>query len=235
MFIAFAQGNGTVQAIALLVIEAAALITASVIRPWMDKHANALGISICAINFVNSVFLLIMTDIFEGPGLLIGIVSVLFFILNAAFALILLIIVLIVVIRSLLRKNPEMRYLGMGDNRSSFIKSSSALAPSNELDELAYTARGGEGKGSYMDNLSLENDGFSDHSLRKPETAQSQTSYQEPLNSPINPNVPFMPLSRTDSPNYNDEELARPVSPASHTGSRHSNAAAAYRSQNNNR
>lgn len=230
MFVAFGQGSGTTQAIALLLIEAIALISASVLKPWMDKSSNILGISICAINFLNAIFLLIMTDIFSGPGLLIGVVSVIFFILNAAFALVLLIIVLIVAIKSFFRKNPEMRYLGMADNRSSFIKSSTGLTPSNELDDLAFTARGGEGKGSFMETHSLENDRLSDPSFRKSETTHSHSSYQEPLNSPANPSIPFMP--RTDSPLYHDgASISRPVSPISNAGSRHSNVTA-HRTQN---
>jgi hypothetical protein len=45
MFIAFGQNAGTVQAIALLLIEAIFLIAASVIRPWMDKSTNTLSTS----------------------------------------------------------------------------------------------------------------------------------------------------------------------------------------------
>lgn len=240
MFVAFGQGNGTVQAIAFVIIEAIALVCASVFRPWMDKKANALGISICVINFANAIFLLILTDIFNGPGLLIGIVSVILFIANAAFALALLIIVLVVCIMSFFRKNPDQKYhQGMADNRSSFIKSSTGLAPSKELDALALAARGGEDgmKGGYMDNLS---DDVSDgHSSRNFGTHHNNTSYQEPLQSPINPSMPFIPTSQSRSnsprfhegpPGFGSDRAASLIS----TDSRRSNHAA-VRAQNNSR
>ena len=67
MFIAFAQKNGTVQAIALLIIEAVFLIGVSILRPWMDKKTNAFNISIAAINFLNVIFLLVFSSIFNQP------------------------------------------------------------------------------------------------------------------------------------------------------------------------
>lgn len=67
IFIAFAQGSGTAQAIALVIIEAAFLIGVSILRPWMDKKTNAFNISIAAINFLNVIFLLIFTAVFNQP------------------------------------------------------------------------------------------------------------------------------------------------------------------------
>lgn len=139
LFVALGQGSGTVQAVALVMIEAAALISASVIRPWMDKTTNVINISICAINFVNALFILIFTSVFNGPDLLIGVVGVIFFIVNAVFASVLLFIVLIAVAYSI-RRNPDTRYQPFADNRTSFIKSSTALW--TELDALGVTARG---------------------------------------------------------------------------------------------
>lgn len=134
------QKSGTAQAIALVIIELAALLGACFIRPWMDKPANAINISICVVNFLNAIFLLIFTNLFKGPGLLIGITGLLFFFLNVIFALVLLILVLVVVTLSLLRKDPESRYHPIADNRGSFIKSQTALPL--ELDQLGLTARG---------------------------------------------------------------------------------------------
>lgn len=147
LFVAFAQGSGTAQAIALLIIEAAMLISASVIRPWMDKPTNGMNVAICAINFVNAVFLVIFTGIFGGPGLLVGVTGVVFFVVNAVFALILLISVLLAAAYSIVQKNPETRYQSIADNRASFIKSQTFLT--TELDELGASARV---KGDYYDH-----------------------------------------------------------------------------------
>src|SRR5438552_3031285 len=59
IFIALAQKSGNAQAIGLLLIEAVVLIGVSILRPWMDKKTNVFNISIAAINFVNTIFLLI--------------------------------------------------------------------------------------------------------------------------------------------------------------------------------
>ena len=67
LFIAFAQNSGITQAIALVVIEAGSLIGVSILRPWMDKKTNAFNISIAAINFINAIFLLVFTSVFNQP------------------------------------------------------------------------------------------------------------------------------------------------------------------------
>ena len=74
--------------------------------------------------------------------------GVIFFILNAAFALILLLMLLISSGFALFTKNPDTRYQPMRDDRGSFIKSQTQLT--TELDALGATARG-EGKGTHPD------------------------------------------------------------------------------------
>ncbi|KAI6899761.1 TRP-domain-containing protein, partial [Hortaea werneckii] len=80
LFVALAQGNGTVQAIALVIIEACFLILVCVMRPYMDKKTNAFNISIAVINFISSIFLLVFTRIFDQPGIVTGVMGVIFFI-----------------------------------------------------------------------------------------------------------------------------------------------------------
>lgn len=67
MFIAFGQGSGIAQAVGLVVVEAFFLIGVSILRPWMDKKTNAFNISIAAINFLNAIFLLVFTAVFNQP------------------------------------------------------------------------------------------------------------------------------------------------------------------------
>ncbi|KAK4151613.1 hypothetical protein C8A00DRAFT_17009 [Chaetomidium leptoderma] len=156
MFIAFAQRAGTVQAVALIVIEAAALIAASVMRPWMDKSTNSFNIAICAINFVNAIFLFVFTDVFGLPRLVIGVVGVVLWVVNAAFALILLLMLIITTAIIIFHNNPDTRYQFMNDDRTSFMKSQTHLGTSNELDALGVTARG-DGK-TYPRGTDLEDD-----------------------------------------------------------------------------
>ncbi|EPS37063.1 hypothetical protein H072_9323 [Dactylellina haptotyla CBS 200.50] len=131
IFIAFAQSNGRVQVIALLIIEALYLIAVCYIRPWMNRKLNTINISISVISFLNSVFLLIFSGIFKAPGLVRGVVGVVFFILNAIFALILLITIIVTTGYALFSKNPDARYQVTNDDKSSFMHCKSRASVPN--------------------------------------------------------------------------------------------------------
>ncbi|KAI1978015.1 putative flavin carrier protein 3 [Ophidiomyces ophidiicola] len=196
MFIALAQNAPRVQAFGLFFIELAMLIGVSVFRPWMDKKTNIFNISIAAVNFFNVLLLLFFTEIFRQPGLVTGVMGVVFFITNVAFALILLILVLIASIYAVVSKNPDTRYQPMRDDRGSFIKSQTQLT--TELDALGATARG-EGKG-YMD----DDTSFSNQSLNRSHNdsvkngvsgiATGQQGARQPPHSPVDTSVPLFPM-----------------------------------------
>ncbi|KAI0012303.1 TRP-domain-containing protein [Xylariaceae sp. FL0662B] len=207
MFIAFAQANGTAQAVGFLVIEAGALIGASVLRPWMDKSTNSFNIAICAVNFINAIFLLIFSDVFSQPPLVNGVIGLILFFLNAIFATILLIMLIISTTLVFYRKNPDGRYQFMADDRTSFMKSQSQLTGTTELDALAATARGD--KGGYKHGLDLDddNESISSASLRRrtdtsnltlpsaaPMNSQGRNN-SDPPRSPIDPSMPLFPAS----------------------------------------
>lgn len=86
--------------------------------------------------------------------------GVIFFIYNAAFALVLLVMLLVSSGFALFTKNPDTRYQPMRDDRGSFIKSQTQLT--TELDALGATARG-EGKGTHAASRSRIDDD-DDHS-----------------------------------------------------------------------
>lgn len=66
-FIGLSQPSPITQTIGLLCIETINLIFSSVFRPWMDKKTNTFNIAICAVHFVNAVFLLMFTSVFDQP------------------------------------------------------------------------------------------------------------------------------------------------------------------------
>jgi len=248
MFIALAQPKGTVQAIALVLIEAAALIASSVLRPWMDKSTNSFNIAICVINFLNAIFLLIFTDVFNQPPLVTGIVGVVLWILNAVFSLILLIMLIVTTVIVFFRENPDARYQYMADDRASFMKSQTQLTTTTELDALAATARGD--KGGYKPGLDLDDDADSissdslrrgSHPVNRPlpsSTANSvsNNSYRDPPRSPVDPSMPLFPADgRSPSPSpyhagYQHGGMQRAPSP--YNGST-SNLSSGFRSQHN--
>ena len=195
MLVAFAQKSGVAQAIAFILLEAAALLGAALYRPWMDKSVNAFNISIASVNFVNAIFLLFFLDNLGLPGIVTGVMGVVFFVINALFSLILLILVLVATGYAFMSNKPDTRYQPLADNRSSFIKpSDSRTGLPTELDALGATARG-EKKPA----LDLDDDGsFSSGShqdLHPPSTANSG---KEMPRSPVNPSVPMFPS--TNSP-----------------------------------
>ncbi|KAF7536207.1 hypothetical protein G7054_g4724 [Neopestalotiopsis clavispora] len=231
MFIAFGQGSGTAQAVGLLIIEAGWLVASSVMRPWMDKSTNTFNISIAAINFINSVFLLIFSDVFSQPALVNGVIGLILFFLNAIFALVLLLMVIVTTVIVFWRKNPDTRYQFMADDRASFMKSQSQLTGTTELDALAATARGD--KGGYKPGLDLDddNESISSESMRRrtdpsmmnvPQNGSGSIrgSSANPPRSPIDPSVPLFPASGQ----YNNNN--RPASP-------YGQNPAAFRAQHN--
>ncbi|KAI9684406.1 MAG: hypothetical protein M1829_002216 [Trizodia sp. TS-e1964] len=217
LFIAVGQNNGKVQAIALLLIEAGYLIGSCILRPWMDKKTNVFNISIAVVNFLNTLFLMIFTGIFSQPGIVTGVIGVVFFVINAVFALILLVLVIISSIYALVSKNPEGRYAPMRDDRASFIKSQTQLT--NELDALGVTARG-EIKAPYKSRDLDDDDSLSSSSLSHqqyntpvvftpPASANPHhpMTLRDPPHSPVDPSVPFIPhdgSARHAPPSYND-------------------------------
>ncbi len=150
----------------------------------MDKSTNSFNIATCSVNFVNAVFLFILTDVFNQPGLVTGVVGVVFWIMNAAFTLIFLLMTLITTVIIFFKNNPDARYQYMADDRASFMKSHTALATNTELDALGATARG--------TGLDLDDDDMSlkepvRHHLPPSARSSMRGSYHESLRSPLNP------------------------------------------------
>ncbi|KAK3327807.1 hypothetical protein B0T19DRAFT_441751 [Cercophora scortea] len=247
MFVAFAQSKGTVQAVGFILVEAAALIAASVMRPWMDKSTNSFNIAICVMNFLNSIFLLIFTEVFNQPPLVTGVVGVILWIANAAFALVLLVMLIVTTVIVFFRDNPDGRYQYMADDRTSFMKSQTHLTTTTELDALAATARGD--KSGYKHGLDLDDDAVSIsseslHGPGMPASAANSISnghYGNPPRSPMSPSMPLFPADGRRSPavhgsaNYLRQQAAgnpqdRSASPF---GNPSSNLSPSFRAQNN--
>ncbi|KAM0552545.1 hypothetical protein ACHAPJ_007873 [Fusarium lateritium] len=241
MFVALAQKNDVAQAIGFIIIEVGFLIAASVLRPWMDKPTNSFNIAIGAINFINAIFLLIFSNVFGLPKIVVGVVGVVLFVLNAAFALILLLMLIVSTALVFFRKNPDARYQFMADDRASFMKSQTQVNATTELDALAATARGD--KAGYNKHLDLdEEDSVSSESLRRRAEMnnQSQTSFHRgdvPPRSPVNPAMPLFPADgqRPASPfrNPSPSPFQQNGSNLSQQRSGGDSSPGGYRSQNN--
>ena len=180
--------------------------------------------------------------------------GVVFFVYNAAFALVLLLMVLVATCYAIFSKNPDTRYQPMRDDRGSFIKSQTNL--NTELDALGVTARGDMAqKGYYSRDLDDDEDSYSSGSGKgghdaagvplPPSTTNSSKnlSMRDPPRSPIDPNMQYIPSDGTPrhgSPIYrNDNSSSRPGADMPLMGRQRDkspyrpNTAGGYRQQNN--
>lgn len=152
--------------------------------------------------------------------------GVIFFVYNAAFALVLLILVLVATAYAIFSKNPDTRYQPMRDDRGSFIKSQTQL--NTELDALGVTARGDMAQKGYYGRDLDDDDSFSSGSGKThdaggvplpPSTANS--NMREPPRSPIDPNMQYFPSDGTPrhgTPQFQDQ--SRGMYNADNTSSR---------------
>lgn len=180
--------------------------------------------------------------------------GVVFFVYNAAFALVLLLMVLVATCYAIFSKNPDTRYQPMRDDRGSFIKSQTNL--NTELDALGVTARGDMAqKGFYGRDLDDDEDSYSSGSGKighdaagvplPPSSANSNRNpnMREPPRSPIDPNMQYFPSDGTPrhgAPMYkNDNSSSRPGADMPLMGRQRDqspyrpNTAGGYRQQNN--
>jgi len=212
MFVALAQNNGNLQAIALVIIEACFLILVCVMRPYMDKKTNGFNIAISVVNFLGAIFLLVFTGLFGQPGIVTGVMGVIFFVYNAVFSLVLLILILIASGYAIFSKNPDTRYQPMRDDRGSFIKSQTQLT--TELDALGATARG-EGKNGWKGARIEEDDDSWSGESSEPRLGGNNSSMAGRYNdqvprSPVDPSVVSFPSAdsapRHGLPMYTNEK-----------------------------
>ncbi|KAF5098628.1 hypothetical protein D0Z00_001971 [Geotrichum galactomycetum] len=172
-FVSFAQSSGKTQALAMFIIELAYLVGICVYKPYMDKSTNVINIIIAVIMLINAIFFLFFSQLFGQPRAVSSIMGLIFFILNAAFSLILLVYTLVTCTMALVSKNPDSRYKPAQDDRASFIRDSKHKASdAAELTALGAAMRANQ-------DHSVEN-GFSvDHELLSGDNSISTNSLNE--------------------------------------------------------
>ena len=91
----------------------------------MNKPTNVINYMMSIVTTINSFLFLFFSDLFGQPAPVASIMGWVFFILNAAFSLILLILVIVFVLLSVMSKNPDARFAPAKDDRFSFQRKSS--------------------------------------------------------------------------------------------------------------
>lgn len=206
LVIAFAQKAGKVQGVVYFVIELIYLVVVSWIKPYMDKTTNVFNIAIASIMFVNALFYMFFSQVFGQPQYVGSIMAVVFFVLNAAFSLILMVSVIFSSVRALLSKDPDLRYQPMRDDRVSFIPHNQAEkdAQDTELDALGATMMvAGEDVNSNRDRRYSSDDEFPQPRLPR-DTLAPHSGYERPLSGgPYDERDPFALSNHTVNSDYN--------------------------------
>ncbi|KAJ5570430.1 uncharacterized protein N7459_009860 [Penicillium hispanicum] len=205
MVIAFAQASPVAQSIVLLILEAAMLVATAVIRPFMDRAANGFGITAAALNFVNSIFVLVFSDVFNQPSLMTGVMGVLFFLYNAIFLLALLIWLLIGFYYAVTLKEPMSKYTRLSENRESLGISENRMT--SELLPLEKAARGGDDYRPASDHRPASD--WNSDTLHSPMVAHSPVHRSspddlhrapgQPYSDVLEPSLPLIPSSSHSS------------------------------------
>ncbi|KAL6450696.1 FLC3 putative flavin carrier protein 3 [Candida maltosa Xu316] len=148
IFIAFCQDAGKVSVWPVFVADMAYTASLFYFHPFLNKPTNITNYLIHIVQCINSFLFLFFSDIFNQAAPVSSIMGWVFFILNAAFSLILLILVIVFVIMSVISKNPDARFAPAKDDRFSFQRKSSVknnrnsdIKQNNELDALGIAAQ----------------------------------------------------------------------------------------------
>lgn len=121
LFVAVLQEHGRIQAVIIFVAELIYCVAVCWLRPYMDKRTNAFNITIAVINTINALFFMFFSYVFNQPQVVASVMAIVYFILNAVFALFLLIFTIVTCVLALVYKNPDTRYRPMKDDRVSFL------------------------------------------------------------------------------------------------------------------
>ncbi|KAJ5655557.1 hypothetical protein N7507_007507 [Penicillium longicatenatum] len=218
MVTAFAQSAWVAQSIVLLILEAAMMVVTIVIKPYMDRAANGFAITATVLNFLNAIFMLVFSNVFNQPEMMTSILGVLWFVFNAIFTLALLIWLLIGFYYAFTLKEPEGKYKRLSDNRESFRMSGMENRMTTELLPLEKTARGddsssrlgsrwnidetGHAESNHELNMSLGHQG-SRYNIDDRSPTQTNEKLGGPPRSPVHdvlePTLPLIPVSSDNS------------------------------------
>ncbi|VEU21190.1 DEKNAAC102069 [Brettanomyces naardenensis] len=152
LLIAVLQTHGKICACMVFALEIIYMVAVIWKRPFMDKRTNVFNIFIAIVNFINSIFFLFYSNVFKQPQVVSSVAALVYFILNAVFALILLIMTIITCTLALVHRNPDSRYEPFRDDRAAFIPKGDERKSKAEyeLEELGAAAMRGHNRSSML-------------------------------------------------------------------------------------
>jgi hypothetical protein len=150
IFIGLCQNSGKTSSVAIFVFDLAYTIYLIILSPFLNKPTNIVNYCIAIVNTLNSFFFMFFSDLFGQRASVGSIMGWIFFVLNAAFSLILLLMIIVLAVLSVLSKNPDARFAPAKDDRTSFQRKDSIRKkdgskadhePTNELFALGAAAQ----------------------------------------------------------------------------------------------
>ncbi|ONH67837.1 putative flavin carrier protein 3 [Cyberlindnera fabianii] len=144
IFIALCQASGKTQAMVFWIIDMVYLGLLIHFKPYLNTPTNIVNILIQLVTTLNSFMFTFFSNIFGQPAAVSSIMGWVFFILNAAFSLILLILILVLCAYVAFSKNPDARFKPATDDRTSFQRFShngGQKGPTAELLALGLAAK----------------------------------------------------------------------------------------------
>lgn len=124
IIVGFAQSSGQTQALMIFIFELIYFVAIIYYQPYLDRPTNVMNIFISTVTLINSFLFLFFSDLFNQSYKVSAIMGWIFFIMNAAFSLILLLMILTFAIMILFSKNPDVRFKPAKDDRRSFQRHS---------------------------------------------------------------------------------------------------------------
>lgn len=121
IMIGFVQSSGKASSFVIWIVE---LVTLGLIcwkRPYLDKATNVINVAMQVIITLNALFYVFFSNLFTQPLAVNAVMGVIYFVMNAAFSLILLLYTLIYGILCVVRRNPDAHLAPTKDDRMSFI------------------------------------------------------------------------------------------------------------------
>ncbi len=152
LLIAVLQDHGKTCACMIFVIEFIYMVALIWKRPFMDKRTNVFNIFLAIVSFINSIFFMFYSNVFNQPSVVSSVAAIVYFVLNAVVALITLVMTIVTCTLALVHRNPDSRYAPYQDDRAAFIPKSDnrKSAAEYELEALGAAAMRGHNRQSVL-------------------------------------------------------------------------------------
>lgn len=135
IFIGLCQYSGKTSVLVIFILDLAYTIYLIIQAPYLNKATNIVNYLISVVNTLNAFFFLFFSDLFNQVAPVSSIMGWIFFVLNAAFSLILLVMIIVLIALGIVSKNPDARFAPAKDDRTSFQRKSSIKNKNQNLTE----------------------------------------------------------------------------------------------------